>query len=94
MKKPKVTNYRIEVLVPEPLFGWKDHRSRVEALTDVARLIRRRVDEVEAAQVFWDDEWVCEFCGDRWTEDSDTYNGGCCDSDQTAEDSRQSEVKG
>ena len=31
---------------------------------------------------------VCAFCGDSWTEDGDTYNGGCCKADQSAEDAR------
>jgi len=28
--------------------------------------------------------WVCEHCGWEWTEESDTYNGGCCDADEQA----------
>lgn len=26
----------------------------------------------------------CEHCGHHWTEDSSTYNGGCCEADEAA----------
>lgn len=29
-----------------------------------------------------DSDAICEHCDSRWTEDSPTYNGGCCDGDE------------
>lgn len=36
------------------------------------------VDSVNAAYTKLETEPVCEFCGAKWTEDDDEYNGGCC----------------
>ena len=44
--------------------------------------IKRHVDDVEWAGWHADTSDECEHCGATWTEDSDTYNGGCCDEDQ------------
>lgn len=49
---------------------------------DIASQIKRHVDDVAGAYVEWDTWHVCEHCGGRWTEESSTYNGGCCDEDE------------
>lgn len=36
----------------------------------------------ESVIVRRDAKFVCESCGADWTEKSDTYNGGCCTSDE------------
>lgn len=35
-----------------------------------------------------DAKFVCENCQSPWTEKSDTYNGGCCISDEEDEEQR------
>lgn len=44
--------------------------------------IKRHVDGVGSSHVVFDSEPLCSFCGGRWTEKSETYNGGCCDKDE------------
>ncbi len=34
-----------------------------------------------SADVEFDVLPVCSFCGAQWTEDSEVFNGGCCDKD-------------
>lgn len=62
-------------------------RRRIEAeyesnCKDIIDQIERHVDGVHHAQVRSESEYVCEYCGFGWTEDSDTYNGGCCAEDE------------
>lgn len=49
---------------------------------EIASQIRRHVDNVVSVQIEYDQEDVCSYCGSKWTEDSDTYNGGCCAQDE------------
>ena len=48
----------------------------------IAKDVRRHVDDVARAFVVDETEDACEFCGSKWTEDSASYNGGCCDKDE------------
>ena len=57
----------------------RDQKERAE---EIARQIKRHVDNVHSAHAVEETEMVCEYCGHRWTEVSDTYNGGCCDRDE------------
>jgi hypothetical protein len=41
--------------------------------------------EAQNVHVVCDENMVCKFCGQSWTTDNDTYNGGCCDKDQEAQ---------
>ena len=50
-------------------------------LEDMMSAINRHVDNVLSIEIVKEVESTCEFCGSRWTETSDTYNGGCCDED-------------
>ena len=86
VKKTK-TNLRVEVYPSAPWhFGrWVDTRTpeqEEQLCQDIAKNIKRHVDNVEQARVIWDTEETCEFCGCQWGEESDNYNGGCCDKDE------------
>ena len=81
MKTRKLENWRIEV---EPDFSDIDSDdSKREWCKAIARSIKRHVDGIETAILRVDGVDICSYCGERWTEDSDTYNGGCCDDDET-----------
>jgi hypothetical protein len=57
----------------------KDMESRCE---DMAKAIRRHVDNALYASVEFDQDDVCEHCGAEWTEGDAAYNGGCCAMDE------------
>ena len=59
----------------------RDMQARCE---EIAADIKRHADNVASAWVEFDQEPVCEHCGDAWSEDNDTYNGGCCEKDEAA----------
>ena len=89
-KNDKRDNYRIEVY-PRAAgdFGVAHIGSMTRtdaeerALCDeIARDIRRHVDNVGSVQVVSDSTPECSYCGAWWTEDSPDYNGGCCDKDE------------
>lgn len=65
-----------------------------EVCEQIVEQVRRHVDDVAIVQIISDDAIVCEFCGNRWTEDDTLYNGGCCDEDQKREDDRLADLKG
>ncbi|WP_458788912.1 hypothetical protein [Dyella jiangningensis] len=57
----------------------RDMRERCE---EIAKDIKRHVDNVSYVSVESDTDYVCEHCGSEWTESSSSYNGGCCDKDE------------
>ena len=67
-------------------------RSEEETISlceEIARDILRHCDNLptrgnRGVDIEWDDEKVCEHCGDKWTEEGDEYNGGCCAKDAEA----------
>lgn len=61
----------------------KEYESRCNEIADQ---IKRHVDSVGRVSVEFDQERECEHCGWRWTEDSATYNGGCCDADENGKE--------
>lgn len=63
-------------------------RDRMARCEEIAKDIKRHVDNVRHCSVEFDQEHVCEHCGAAWTEESDTYNGGCCSADEEAEETR------
>lgn len=65
----------------------KDMELRCE---EMAKEIRRHVDNVFHAYVEFDQEEVCEHCGYEWTETSTSYNGGCCAKDEESAPSEAS----
>lgn len=56
----------------------KDMQARCE---EIERSIKRHTDNIDSIDIEFDQEFVCSHCGSSWTEESDTYNGGCCDQD-------------
>ena len=54
------------------------------SLDDIRKSILRHVDGVTKNEVYIvvEQNPVCSFCGDKWTESSTLYNGGCCDRDE------------
>jgi len=98
-------NFRVEVTPRSPGdFGYASisglQRTEEEALRtceDIADQIRRHVDDLPSrgdrgVTVIWDDAGVCEHCGAMWTEDSKTYNGGCCEDDEKGNPERQEDA--
>lgn len=73
------------VSVNDSLFGGsreniaKRYEERCE---QIAEEIKRHVDNVGYITIMSDQNYVCPDCGSGWTEESDTYNGGCCDEDE------------
>lgn len=53
-----------------------------ERCEEMVRDAKRHVDNLQCAEVEFDQEPVCSYCGHNWTEKSPTYNGGCCDKDE------------
>lgn len=49
---------------------------------EIAKSVRRHVDDVSRAFTCEEYGHACEFCGSQWTEKTDAYNGGCCDKDE------------
>ena len=90
MKTIKKSNFRVEVYPKTHVWGFK-----VNEEEDVCEMIladiMRNIDSVQTACIVSDEDPVCASCGARWTEDGDTYNGGCCKVDQDAEDARMNE---
>ena len=53
---------------------------------EIAIQIRRHIDNLptrgnKGVSISWKTEEICEYCGYNWGEDSDEFNGGCCDKD-------------
>lgn len=82
IKKTQV-NWRVEVNPFSASYRLPADRRDCE---EIATQIKRHVDGVsrDGVSVISDTEKTCEFCGNQWTEDSQIYNGGCCDKDQEA----------
>lgn len=83
-RKIQYDNHRVVVYPVAPWIVYidKEHDTYRRVCDDIAQAIRRHVDDVAAANVEWDTNPVCEYCGERWTETSEIYNGGCCDKDE------------
>ena len=57
---------------------WHDYLMRV--CRDIKDDVERHVDGFarHGVEIVFDNIGYCEFCGNRWTEDTDEWNGGCC----------------
>jgi hypothetical protein len=93
--KEQRVNFRVEVeIIPESA-RWsstpRTERQSYDAANELAATTRRRLDgdECGTISVNSDLERTCEFCGRKWTEDSETYNGGCCNVDEDTEEARE-----
>ena len=86
MKTIVRSNWRVEVF-PLEHFYLSDkseegrHKFMMREADDLLAQVRRHTDH-HSANVAYDTEFVCAHCGHAWTEDSPTYNGGCCDEDE------------
>lgn len=80
MKKSTPDNHRVEVFPND--WNILSHKTLLADSEEIMRSILRHVDGVESAAIEFDYEHTCSFCGRDWTEDSDDYNGGCCDKDE------------
>ena len=79
------TNYRVVVRPRSAAWISFAGRSDEEITCDnIVADIKRHVNDVASIEVEHDQQYVCEHCGSDWTEDSNAYNGGCCDADQSA----------
>jgi hypothetical protein len=86
MKTKVYSNWRVEVFPEEPFYfrrktNEEQHKYMLNEIGDLQKQIKRHVDSAGAV-VRFDTGFTCEHCGSNWTEDSDTYNGGCCDEDE------------
>jgi hypothetical protein len=65
----------------------------LEWANGIKQLIRRRVDELGDASICAElaSEEICESCKTPWTEDSNKFNGGCCDDDMLNEPDTEQE---
>jgi len=89
MKTTHISNYRVEVETDTTFIFEKDkekiHQIMIRRSDDMVGEIKRHIDGFEGVQACYDTEYVCEHCGAAWTEESETYNGGCCAPDIDAE---------
>lgn len=81
-RKSELVAVRVLVTPEEPWLYRDRDAAFVERAEDVAKAIKRHVDQVESVSVEPEHEFTCGYCGARWTEDSTVYNGGCCDKDE------------
>lgn len=92
MKTIKKSNFRVEVYPRTTVYGitFADEKDICKEIEDD---IKRHVDNVGGVYIVSDNDPVCASCGSRWREDGDTYNGGCCEADQEAEDARTANIQ-
>lgn len=68
--------------VPDSAVSSDIESDYLDRCKEIADAIKRHADNVGETEIKYDQLYVCEHCGNQWTEDSDTYNGGCCDKDE------------
>ena len=90
MKKTNRTNYRVMVHPRNKEYGI-EVASEEDVCEEIVSDINRHVNKVLFAEIICDIEYVCGCCGSRWTEDSESYNGGCCDQDQERYEEKEGE---
>lgn len=84
----KFTDFDMYVRVdlqPSWIFRERDVEERLKdemrQYNEIVSSVTRHVDDVQGAYIQIDREYECSYCGNLWTEDSTTFNGGCCDED-------------
>ncbi len=97
-KKTEIEGYSVIVFVPTGRFtnasnGRNVDISPTEAL-EIAVLLKKKIADKVAG--IWSNidiepqiSATCESCGSEWTEESDTYNLGCCTADEEDEEQRK-----
>jgi len=83
MKIIEKGNFRVEVYPQTTAYGIKVSEEK-DVCQSILNDIKRHVNDVQHAHIVYDEIARCSYCFDRWTEDGDTYNGGCCEADQAA----------
>lgn len=83
MRKLTRENICVEVVPALPFYGENTEEKRIAACRELERAIKRHCDGIGQVTVVYLAVWICSHCGSRWTEPSDTYNGGCCDADES-----------
>ncbi len=64
-----------------------DENTRHNAKELEKSIKRHCFDEIVGTGLDCDE--VCSFCGNLWTEKSNDYNGGCCDTDEENKPSKE-----
>jgi len=95
MKKTIQSNYRVVIKpkrlgdlgfahVPENWFGNEEQRNKeyYNLCNEISEELNREIGRNVHSFVESDKIDVCVFCGSPWTEESNEYNGGCCDQDE------------
>jgi hypothetical protein len=75
-------NIHVEVTAKSPLWGCPKESAQLSDCENMIEQINRHVDGVGDVRVAWDEVAYCSACGSKWTEDSATYNVGCCEDDE------------
>lgn len=60
---------------------------RIQALIKVNLAVDNTV--IDEVSIIPQTEAVCDHCGNAWTSDGSTYNGGCCDHDELQNPNRR-----
>lgn len=76
MKKRVREDFHICV---EPLWwGHEIEQRRIELCEEMAKSIRRHVDDVHDCSVSFTTRYVCSHCGYEWEDDPETGEPCCC----------------
>lgn len=83
-KKTDITGYHVQVdtYSVSPYIGrYIEPDEQMRECKSIEEQIKRHVDNVYRTWIVEETNEYCEFCGSVWTEESNTFNGGCCDED-------------
>ncbi len=80
MKIISESNFRVEVYPKTTVYGFTVAEEK-DVCEDILKDIKRHVNEVQGSYIVCDRNPVCSYCGSKWTEDGEEYNGGCCQKD-------------
>lgn len=79
-KQHNLLGYYVRV-EPDNWLHREDKGEELKLCKSLIADIKRHVDGIRSIGFECETENVCEYCGAAWTEDSDVFNGGCCDED-------------
>ena len=81
MRKTKIIGYFIKIIPRTCIYrdNLEEEKNTCKWIIDN---VKRHVNDCEDASLEINEEDICSFCGNDWTEDNDEYNGGCCLEDQ------------
>lgn len=81
MKIQRYENFRVVLTVSRPFLVKPDHENYLRRMTsqskEVAKSVKRHVDNVDDIQCEYDTLDLCEFCGREWEVDEDGFPN-CC----------------